>query len=184
MEQNQKQPQNSAIRANDTTETENNLFNRNCSVCRSGHLKEIHELRPTLTLVELAAEIKRKYGVELTKDSLSRHFQHYTKDLQTESTKSLLAKFDKDLESIAEHQKKTLFLAKISFDHIVERLENGSLELGVEDFEKMIKLYYAVLRDPDSIGDENIIAIFQRASQKMGVPLEQGVLIKTKKSEI
>ena len=169
----------SEIRANDATEI--NLFNRNCSVCRSGKLDEIHAWRSTHTLVELAEKVKNDFGIELSKDALSRHFQHYTKQLQTESTKSLLVKFDQQIEDVTEHQKKVLFLAKISFDHIIERLENGTLELGVDDFEKMLKLYYAVLRDPDSAGDESILAIFQRASEKFGCSLEQGILLKRSK---
>lgn len=158
------------------------LTNTNCSICNTGLLNEIHALRPTHTFVELAEKINKTHGTNITKDSLSRHFMHYTKQLNTESTKALLAKFDQQVENISEHQKKVLFLCKISFDHIIERLENGTLDLGVEDFEKMMKLYYGTLRDPDSASDNNIIAIFQRASEKYGCSLEQGVLIKTPKS--
>lgn len=157
------------------------FINHNCSVCNSGKLNEIHELRKTKTLIEISNEIKNRFGIELSKDALSRHFHHYTKSLQTETTKALLAKFEKEVESVSEHQKKVLFLCKISFDHIIERLDNGTLLLGIEDFEKMVKLYYSVLRDPDSAGDESIMAIFQRASKDFGCSLEQGVLLKKKK---
>jgi len=182
-----KQNENRANNANDIFELKKNpinLINTNCSVCNSGLLDEIHTLRPTHTLIELAEEIKKKYGVVLSKDALSRHFIHYTKQLQQESTKALFAKFDQEVENIAQHQKKVLFLAKISFDHIIERLDNGTLDLNVEDFEKMIKLYYSVLSNPGSATDDNILAIFQRASQKYGCNLEQGILIKTPKREI
>ncbi len=188
--QNENQDEQNEIRANNANDifelkkNQINLVNTNCSVCNSGLLDEIHALRPTHTLIELAEEIKKKYGVVLSKDALSRHFIHYSKQLQQESTKALFAKFDQEVEDVAQHQKKVLFLAKISFDHIIERLENGTLDLDVDDFEKMIKLYYSVLRNPDSATDDNIIAIFQRASQKYGCDLEQGVLIKTPKREI
>jgi hypothetical protein len=151
-----------------------------CMVCNSGFINEIHQMRSSLSLRELSEKIKEEYGFNFSKDVLARHFQHYTRALNVESTKMLLAKFDRDAENVSEHQKKVLFLCKISFDHIVERLESGTLELGMEDFEKMIKLYYSVLRDPDSVGDGNIINIFQRASEKYGCGLEQGVLIKKK----
>lgn len=188
--QNENQDEQNEIRANNANDifelkkNQINLVNTNCSVCNSGLLDEIHTLRPTHTLIELSEEIKKKHGVVLSKDALSRHFIHYSKQLQQESTKALFAKFDQEVESVAQHQKKVLFLAKISFDHIIERLENGTLDLDVDDFEKMIKLYYSVLRNPDSATDDNIIAIFQRASQKYGCDLEQGVLIKTPKREI
>ena len=188
--QNENQDEQNENRANNATDifeqkkTTINIVNTNCSVCNSGLLDEIHALRPTHTLIELSEEIKKKHGVVLSKDALSRHFQHYSKQLQQESTKALFAKFDQEVENVAQHQKKVLFLAKISFDHIIERLENGTLNLEVDDFEKMIKLYYSVLRNPDSATDDNIIAIFQRASEKYGCGLEQGVLIKTPKREL
>lgn len=171
--------------ANETLQSESNkiaILNPNCSVCNSGLLKEIHELRSTHTLVELAEKINQKHGTQLSKDALSRHFMHYTKTLQTESTRVLWQKFRSDLESVTEHQKKVLFISNIAFEHIVERIDNGTLHLGVEDFEKMVKLYYGVLRDPDSASDNNIIAIFQRASEKYGCGIEQGILIKNKKN--
>jgi len=186
------EPKLSDNRATDNEEIEKNLpkevdiafINTNCSVCNSGQLPEIHRLRPTHTLRELAEEINQKYGLELSKDSLSRHFQHYTQSLKVAVVKKQFEIFQQETENIASHQKKTLFLGKIAFDHIVERLENGTLVLGVDDFEKLIKLYYGVLRDPDKAGDENIIAIFQRASEKMGCGLEQGVLIKKARPEV
>jgi hypothetical protein len=180
--ENEKLDDQNEIRAKSANETlqpeksEIQLVNTNCSVCNSGLLNEIHALRPTYTLVALAEKIKNDYGVELSKDALSRHFMHYTKQLNTESTKMLLAKFDQQVENVSEHQRKVLFLCKISFDHIIERLENGTLDLGIEDFEKMMKLYYGSLRDPNSASDTNIMAIFQRVSDKYGCTLEQGVL--------
>lgn len=175
------------IRANEANDSflspqsEDKILNRNCSVCNSGFVEEIHKLRADHTLVELAEVIKSKFNVELSKDALSRHFIHYTSSLQKASTKAMWQTFQRDVESVSQHQKKTLFLGKIAFDHIVERLESGSLLLGVDDFEKLIKLYYTVLRDPDGGGDDDLIAIFQKASKEMGCDLAQGVLIKTKK---
>lgn len=173
---------NTANQSLQTQPSEITLVNTNCSVCNSGLLNEIHALRPTHTLIELAEKIKNDYSVELSKDALSRHFQHYSKKLQTASARALWEKFNSDVESVANHQKKVLFLCNISFEHIMERLDSGTLQLGFEEFEKMVKLYYSVLRDPDSVGDENIVAIFQRASEKFGCGLEQGVLIKHKKT--
>jgi len=174
----------SEIRAIDHEQTEISFYKKNCSVCASGKLNEIHALRPHLTLVELADRIKKDFEITLTKDSLSRHFQHYNTSVQVESVKKQLTKFEQEAENVGEHQKKTLFLAKISFDHIIERIENRTLELGVDDFEKLLKLYYGVLRDPDKAGDENILAIFQRASEKFGCAIEQGVLVKMPKKEV
>jgi len=171
----------SECRATPTT-PELSPLDAKCSVCNSGLLDKIHAWRVSMPLRELSEKIKNELNLDFSKDVLARHFQHYIKALNAESTKRLLAKFDREAENVSEHQKKVLFLCKISFDHIVERLDAGTLHLGIDEFEKMMKLYYGTLRDPDSAGDENVIAIFQRASEKYGCGLEQGVLIKRKKT--
>lgn len=160
------------------------LINTNCKVCNSGKLNEIHALRPHMTLRELSDRLKKDFDLDLDKDCLSRHFIHYAKSLKIASVKKRLELFEQETENVASHQKKTLFLMQISFDHIIDRLEAGTLQLGIDDFEKLVKLYYSVLRDPDSAGDENILAIFQRASEKFGCGLEQGVLLKLPKKEV
>jgi len=164
-----------------TTNSISPLCRDTCQVCNSGFLNEIHNWRRDLPLRELSEKIKFELKLDLSKDVLATHFTHYSKSLRQESTRKLLEKFDAQSETVSEHQKKTLFLAKISFDHIVDRIEAGTLLLGIEDFEKMVKLYYTVLRDPDSASDDNILAIFQRASSAMGCSLEQGILIKKPK---
>lgn len=181
MEQNEKQnkDENENNRANFAlSQNENRIFNKNCSVCNSGVVKQIHEWRPTHTLDQLVARCQKDFGISLSRDALSRHFKHYLTNLEKESAVALWEKFQMDVESVASHQKKVLFISNIAFQHIMERLESGSLVLGVDDFKQMVELYYKVLRNPDSAGDQNIIQIFQRASEKYGCSLEQGVLIK------
>lgn len=170
-------------RATDDT-TNFNIIHSQCSVCNSGKMKEIHALQSGRTLRELSEEIKKQFNLEISKDALSRHFIHYGKKVQTEATKELFLNFNTAVENVAQHQKKVLFLGKIAFDHIVERIENGTLILGIDDLEKLYKLYYDKLRDPDNAGDENILAVFQRASEKYGCGLEQGMLFKFPKKEV
>jgi hypothetical protein len=82
LNESENQTQNSENRAIDdiqefaVTQSPDNLFNRNCSVCKSGLIDEIHALRTNHTLVETAQLIKEQFGVELSKDALSRHFMH------------------------------------------------------------------------------------------------------------
>ena len=159
------------------------IIKSNCSVCNSGCLEEIHELRRTLGLVELAEVINKKYNTDLNKDSLSRHFQHYNLSVRANSTLKLYEDFNRETENLIEHQNRALFLINVSFRHICERLEAGTLELGFEEFEKMINLYYKTLKDPGNNADEGLMAIFQKASAKYGCSLEQGVLIKMPKSD-
>lgn len=162
---------------NDEPEMLDKIVRTNCTVCRSGHLKEIHAWRKTLTLREISDKLKSQFKIEIAKDALSRHFQHYSKLVRVRTIEKEFLNFDEKLETLTQHQRKTLFLCKITFDHIVKRLEAGTLDLGISDFEKLVNLYYRVLRDPDRAGDEDIIAIFQRASDKYGATLDQGVMV-------
>lgn len=168
-------PKNATV--NDEPEFIDKIVHTNCSVCRSGHLKEIHEWRRTLTLREISDKLKSTFKIDIAKDSLSRHFQHYSKLVRVRTIEKKFLEFDEKLESLTQHQKKTLFLCQITFDHIIKRLEAGTLDLGISDFEKLVNLYYRVLRDPDRAGDEDIIAIFQRASDKYGCTLDQGAMV-------
>jgi hypothetical protein len=52
------------------------------------------------------------------------------------------------------------------------------LKLGIDELDKMMKLYHNTLSDPGSSADDSIMAIFQRASNDFGCTLEQGVLLK------
>lgn len=161
----------------DEPEIIDKIIHTNCSVCRSGHLKEIHAWRKTMTLREISDKLKSTFNIDIAKDSLSRHFLHYSKLIRVRTIEKEFLNFDEKLETLTQHQRKTLFLCKITFDHIVKRLEAGTLDLGISDFEKLVNLYYRVLRDPDRSGDEDILAIFQRASDKYGATLDQGVMV-------
>lgn len=182
--QNEKKKQNESEENRATTPTTNSQIaeikpiHSNCKVCSSGFVDIIHKLRATMTLDELSEVLKKEHGLELSKTNLSYHFVRYGRALENESAKKLYEKFKSDVDAIADHQHKTLFLANISFKHIMDRLDAGSLVLGIDDFEKLVKLYHSVLKNPHEAGDNNIIAIFQRASEKYGCSLEQGVLVK------
>jgi len=189
MEENIKTEDENEIRAknakdlfeSEKTEIKIPILKSNCSVCNCGHLDEIHNLRKTHGLVELAEVINKKYNLDLNKDSLSRHFQHYNISIRTNTTLKLYEDFNRETENLIEHQNRALFLINISFKHILERLENNTLELGFDEFEKMLNLYYKLLKDPGNSADDGLMAIFQKASQKYGCSLEQGVLIKLPK---
>lgn len=162
-----------------------NFCRPNCQVCTSGHLEYIQKSRRDgMKLVELSNHLKNEFDLNLSKDVLWLHFKNYNKKLRVASAEKLLKDFNEKIETTHKHQKATLFLINRSFQNICEHLESGSLILGVDDFEKLVKLYYNILRDPDrKPEDDSIIAIFQRAAKKHGFPLEQGVLIKHSKSE-
>lgn len=171
----EKSPNNATL--NDEPEMLDKIVRTNCTVCRSGHLKEIHAWRKSMTLREISDKLKSTFHIDIAKDALSRHFLHYSKLIRVRTMEKEFLNFDEKLETLTQHQRQTLFLTKITFQHLMKRLEAGTLDLTIADFEKLVNLYYRVLRDPDRAGDEDIIAIFQRASDKYGATLDQGVMV-------
>lgn len=186
--QHEKKNENEIIenRTTETTEVFQNEINpihTNCKVCSSGFVDVIHKLRSEHTLDEISEILKNKHGVDLSKSVLSYHFKRYARDLETASSRKLFEQFRTDIDHVADHQRKCLFLANVSFDHIMQRLEAGTLLLGIDDFEKLVKLYHSVLKNPQGASDNNVLAIFQKASEKFGCTLEQGVLVKLPNSQ-
>ena len=77
--------------------------------------------------------------------------------------------------SQAIHTKKLVGLIDKAFKMIEEKIKSGMLFLDVSDLEKLMKLRYQVLSGQDT--DENdVLAIFQKATDKYGLNLQQGVL--------
>lgn len=150
-----------------------------CKVCSSGYMEYINELRKSgKGYVEISEVLKKEKNINLSKDIIWRHFRNYNKKLQLVTTEKMLAQFDEKSETVAKHQKETLFLINKTFDNIVQHLEAGTLVLGVGEYEKLVNLYYKTLRDPDRQDDDQYLAIFQKASRDFGVNLEQGILLK------
>ena len=154
---------------------------KNCMVCQSGHVDEIHRLRPYYTLDELSEVIFKKYKIHLNKSVLSYHFNRYYRTLSDVSTRKLYEQFNADVDAIADHRKKILFLASVGFENLLKQIDEGRLFFGIKEFTELIKVYHNVLADPSSGNNANLLAIFQKATDKFGVNLNQGILFSTKK---
>jgi hypothetical protein len=180
------QIENTENRPTATTELSQNPdvvpIHSNCQVCASGIVDIVHKLRPQYTLRELSEVLKNEHNVELSKDALHNHFRRYTKNLELATQRQLYENFEIEVDNVVDHQRKTLFLAGIAFDHILDRLESGTLVFGIDEFEKLVKMYHTVLKNPQDASDNNIVGLFQKMSSKFGCTLEQGVLIRTPKT--
>jgi len=148
----------------------------NCTVCSSGLIDIIHTLRKTMTLHELSAFLKKEHNADISKDALFNHFKRYQKDLETSVNVKLYETYKQEVNVIADHQRKVLFLTDVSFKHILQRLENGTMLFGLDDFGKLVNLYHSVIKNPQNATDENIIDIYKRASEKYGCSLNQSAL--------
>lgn len=147
-----------------------------CSVCDSGYADVINGLRNKYTLRGLSEYLQGEYSLSLSKDALHLHFQKYAIKLRNESSRKAYMLFKEESSTLATHQKQTLFLASYTFEEILRRIDNGTLTLGVEDFEKMMKLYYQILRDPDGAVAPDAMEVYMRAWKYYKVPIAQGSL--------
>jgi hypothetical protein len=153
----------------------------NCKVCNSPYRELIFEMmKEGKTYRDISTFLKENHNENISISSISRHKQNYSRALRTLSNKLDYEKFNAQAENVSVHQKQVLFLMKASFKQILEHLNSGSLVLSIDDYEKLTKLYYNVVQDPDSADDGDIVALFQKASKKQGFDIEQGILFKSK----
>lgn len=144
-----------------------------CSVCDSGYVDVINAARAKYTLRSLSEYIKNEYGIELSKDMLHNHFQKYALKLRQESVKKAYELFDRESATLAVHQKQTLFLASYTFEEIMRRIQNGTITVGIDEFEKLMKLYYQIMQDPMGAIAPDAMEIYMRAFKMYKIPVAQ-----------
>lgn len=144
-----------------------------CSVCDSGYADIINAARNKFTLRSLSEYLKNEYDLSLDKDALSRHFIKYAEKLRRESVKKAYELFSVESATLAVHQKQTLFLASYTFEEILRRMQNGTLTVGIEEFEKLMKLYYQIMQDPQGAIAPDAMEIYMRAYKMYKVPIYQ-----------
>lgn len=150
---------------------------KHCIICNAGLAPEINVMRANgSTLREIAAHCTGK-GTEIGAMVVSRHFNRYNQILRQESSFIAYANFKRDASLIADHQNQTLYLMSFAFQELVRRIQNGTLDIGIEDYEKLTKLYYQVLEDPSRGVAPDMMEIYMRAVKTYKMPpIEQGSL--------
>ena len=150
------------------------ICQKNCRVCSSDYLKEIHALRESgQNFSEIVDYIKKKYRYDLSRAGLCRHFKNYSEHRRIIAARIM----DKDLveESTeqARHTKKIIGLIDTALVHI----ENHNMKFDISDLEKLFKIRHQILGGKNS-SEDDLIAIFQTAIDKHGVDVNQGILWK------
>jgi hypothetical protein len=145
-------------------------INKHCIVCNSGMAPEVNAMRADgSTLREIAAHCTAK-GTEIGKMVVSRHFNRYNTLLRHESSFIAYENFKRDAETIGKHQTQTLFLMSYAFNELCKRIQNGTLQIGIEEYEKLTKLYYQVLEDPSRGVAPDMMEIYMRAVKTYKMP--------------
>lgn len=160
-----------------TLEMPESLCDARCKLCNSNHLEAIHELKKSgNTFDEIVEVAQQELSFEISKASLSRHFSSYQKQ------KNLMAAQIINGDLLEEASKQAIHTSKIValIDNALAHLEMAGRKFDVADLEKLMKLRYQLLSGQES--DENdILAIFQKATDKYGLNLSQGILFKQSK---
>lgn len=151
-----------------------------CKICNSDYLKEFHDLKKSGNTYEKICEImKSKFNFDISEASVSRHFKGYLKRKNILSAQLINNDLVEEATKQSVHVTKLVSLIDNAFLQIKEKLDLGTISLGIDDLDKLIKLRYQVLSGQDT-NESDILAIFQTAVNKYGVDVRQGVLFKNK----
>jgi hypothetical protein len=152
------------------------ICNSRCKICASEYSTEIYSLlKSGIQQIKIIDIMKEKHSFSISSASLSRHVGNLT-DRQVEISSQLI-----NHEMIGEaaaksiHTQKTIELLELAFNDIIARVRSGCLKCDISDLERLLKMKYQILTGNDEI-DKDILAIFQRATDKYGVNLQQGVM--------
>ncbi len=153
--------------------------NARCKICDSEHLKIIHDLKKTSHRnVDIVKIIYDKFNVKISTASLSRHFASYRKQCDLLSAKIINEDLIEDATKQAIHTKKLVMLIDNAFQILENRIKANSLHFDIADLEKLMKLRYQVMSGEDT-SEKDILGIFQKATDKYGLNMQQGVLFKS-----
>lgn len=155
-----------------------------CLICQSPHVLEIHELkRSGLQQIKILEIINQKYGVEYSAASLSRHFSNLYDRQMEMSAQIINADLISEATAKSYHTQKVISLLQMAFAQLEKRAQNGSLVFDLSDLEKLMKMKYQTLTGNDEV-DKDILAIFQKATDKYGVSFQQATLFNQPPKEV
>lgn len=150
-----------------------------CSICQSGVLKEIHDYRKNgRNFDDIVELIKEHHGVQISSASLSRHFKTYRAFKTDLATKVIKNDVLEEITLQSVHIKRTVELLDIAYKKLLVKFESNQYNIQVADLEKLTKIRYQVLTG-ENVDDNQLMAIFSKASNEYGLNLEQGVLFKS-----
>ncbi|HDZ86018.1 MAG TPA: hypothetical protein ENH35_05770 [Candidatus Moranbacteria bacterium] len=156
------------------------ICQKNCRVCSSGFVKEIHDMiKAGRKYLEICDYLKEKHNFSISHSSISRHIKNYKKHVQLISTEIMNTEIIEEATKQSEHTTKVITLIDIALGQLKANADAGNLQVDISDLEKLMKLRYQILSG-DAGEDGELMAIFQKSIDKYGVNMNQGVLFKSK----
>ena len=150
------------------------ICQKNCRVCNSGHIEEIHSLLDSKTHYSKIIEIfKKKYNYELSPAGLSRHFANYRNRRVLLAAEIMDKTIVEESTEVARHTKQIITL----IDKALVCIEANTIKFDVSDLEKLFKIRHQILAGSTS-SEDDLVALFQNAADKHGVNVNQGILWK------
>lgn len=159
----------SKTKKNGIDEITSPICRKDCKVCTSGHIKNIHEMKKSgRTYDEIVSALKTDLNYSISKASLCRHFTNYKKHLSVLSSEMMNNDIIEEASKIAIHQKKSIALIDKVFAKIEASLDNNIIVPDISDLEKLVKIRYQLLSGSVDDDDSDVIAIAQKAFDKYG----------------
>lgn len=154
------------------------LCRADCKICNSEHIEEIHELlKLKKRYVDICEHLEKRFDFSISPASITRHYTNYKKSLKELAHKRMINSFEEEADELVRDQKRCSTLGTALYKNIVSRLEANTLEVSISDWEKIIKLRHNVLNGDNGAMDD-LVGIFQKATDKYGAGLNQGMLFK------
>lgn len=151
-----------------------------CAICNSGLLVEIHKMKQDgLRLQAIVDLVLKEHGATISTASLSRHFQGYAKFKLKMATEIIQNDTINEITAQSVHLKKTVELLDLAYDKLIVMFKSDTYNIDISDLEKLAKIRYQVLAG-DNLDENGLTAIFQKATNKYGLNLQQGVLFGNK----
>lgn len=149
------------------------LCRKDCKTCNSDHLQEIHELLETdMKYVDICVYLKDEYNFSISPSSITRHIQNFRRNRRETINRKFLKEVEQITDGLAKDKAKAAFLGTLVFKNILKRIEMGTIEFDISDYEKIQKLEHGILNG-NSGSIDDLLGIFRVASNKYNVPLEQ-----------
>jgi len=147
-----------------------------CSICNSDYVFEIHELKKSgLQQNKIIEIMKQKYNVTFSPSAMSRHFSNLYDRQMEMSAQIINADLISEATAKSYHTQKVIALLQCAFTQLEQRAKNNSLIFDISDLEKLMKMKYQTLTGNDEL-DKDILAIFQKATNKYGISFQQATL--------